>query len=85
MNRDRDGRKTDGCLDELLKIDRMRIVSSTLGDLQHHWCSLFFAGLDDGLEKFHIVYIEGTEGVFALQSLRKQVTRVGQWHISGNW
>ena len=82
VDRDGDGGQLDRRVDQALEVHRMRVIAGALGDLQHHRSLLFFAGLDDGLEQLHVVHVEGAEGVFALQGLREQVARVGQWHKS---
>ncbi len=69
VHRDGDGREADRRLDELLEVDRMRVLAGALGNLKHHGSLLLFAGLDDGLEQLHVVHVEGAEGVFALEGL----------------
>ena len=82
MDRDGDGGQLDRGVDQPLEVHRMGVIAGSLGDLQHHWGLLFLAGLNDGLEQLHVVHVESTEGVFALQGLREQFARVGQWHKS---
>lgn len=80
VHRDRDGAQADRRLDELLEINRMGIVPRPLGDLEHHGRLLLLAGLDDGLQQFHVVHVERAQRVLALQRLGKKVFRMGEWH-----
>jgi hypothetical protein len=66
---DRDGGEADGRFDELLEVDRVGVGTRALGDLEDDRGLFLFAGLDDGLDEFHVVDVESTEGVFALERL----------------
>ncbi len=72
--------EADGGFDEFFEVDGVGILAGAFGDLEHDGRFFLFAGFDDGLEQFHIVHVEGSQGVFALEGLCKQVARVGQWH-----
>ena len=82
MHRDGHGGKADGGLDELLEIHRVGVFAGALGNLEDQRGLLLFAGLDDRLDEFHVVDVEGAEGVFALEGLGEQVACVCQWHSS---
>jgi hypothetical protein len=80
VNRDGDIREGDGCFDKFLKVDRVSVFPRAVGDLEHHGRFFLFAGFDDCLEQFHVVDVEGTEGVLALQSFREEVFGMGEGH-----
>ena len=77
---DGDVGQADGRLDELLEINRVGVLARALGNLEHQRRFFLFAGLDDGLDEFHVVHVERAEGVFALQRLGEQVFGMCQWH-----
>ena len=80
MNRQRDGREADRRFDELLEINRMRVITGTARNLEHHWRLFFLAGLDDGLRHLHVVHVERAEGVLAFQGLGEQIVGMCEWH-----
>jgi len=41
---------------------------------------LLFAGLNDGLDQFHVVYVERAKGVFAFERFGEQIACMCQWH-----
>jgi hypothetical protein len=59
--------EADGGFDQLLQVDGIGILACAFGDLQHDGRFFLFASLDDGLQKFHVVDVEGAEGVLAFQ------------------
>src|SRR5262252_249791 len=61
----------DGCFNELLEIDWVRIPAGTFGNLKHHWRFFFFTSLHNGLQELHIVDVERPKGVLAFQGFRK--------------
>ena len=69
-----------GGLDELLEVHGVGVIARALGDLQHQRGLLLFGGFHDGLDELHVVHVEGTQGVFALEGLGEQVSCVCQWH-----
>ena len=62
-------------------------MARTLGNLEHQRGFFLFAGLDDGLDEFHVVDVESAEGVFAFERLGEQVFGMCQWHkfMIGFW
>lgn len=80
MDGDGDVREADGGLDELFQIDRVGIFAGAAGDLQHDRGFFLLAGLDDGLDEFHVVDVESAEGVFAFEGLGEQIFGVCQRH-----
>src|SRR5206468_754081 len=72
--------RADGGFDEFFEVDGMRIFPGAAGDLQHHGRLFFFASLDDGLEKFHVIDVKSAERVFALEGFGKEVLGMCQWH-----
>ena len=82
VDRDGDVGEADGGLDELLEINRVGVLARALGNLEHDWRLLLFAGLDDGLEELHVVDVKSAQRVFALQRLGEQVFSMCQWHKS---
>ena len=78
---DRNIGEADGGLDELLQVNRVGILAGALGNLQHYRRLFLLAGLNDGLEQFHVVDVKRPQRVFALQRLGKQVFGMCQWHI----
>ena len=67
MNGDGNIGKADRSLDQLFKIDRVGVVASAFGNLQHHRRFFLFTGFDDCLQQFHVVDIKRTQGVFAFK------------------
>ena len=80
MDGDGDVGQADGGLDELLEINRVGVLARALGNLEDERGFFLFAGLDDGLDEFHVVDVERAEGVFAFERLGEQVFGMCQWH-----
>ena len=72
--------EADGGLDELLEINRVGVLARAFGNLEHDGRLFLFAGLNDGLEQFHVVDVKGPQRVFALQRLGEQFFGMCQWH-----
>jgi hypothetical protein len=81
---DGDVGQADRRLDEFLEIDRVGVLAGALGNLEDQRRFFLFAGLNDGLDEFHVVDVERAERVFALQRLRKQFFGMCQWHKFSN-
>jgi hypothetical protein len=77
VNGDRDVGEADGGFDEFLEVDRVGVLPGAFGDLEHDGGFFLFAGFDDGLEQFHVVDVEGAEGVFAAEGFGEKITGVG--------
>src|SRR5581483_6665004 len=80
MDGNRDIREADGGFDELLEINRVGVLACAPRNLQHDRGLFLLASLDDRLEQFHVVYIEGAERVFSPESLGEKVLGMSQWH-----
>jgi len=85
VNRDRDVGKADGGLNELLEVNRVGVLARTLGNLEDERGFFFFAGFNNGLDEFHVIDVESTEGVFALERFGEQVFGMCQWHKCELW
>ena len=81
---DGDVGQADRRLDEFLEIDRVGVLAGAFGNLEHQRRLFLFAGLDDGLDEFHVVDVERAERVFAFQRLCKQLFGMCQWHRFSN-
>jgi hypothetical protein len=55
------------------EINRVGVLAGALGNLQHERGFFLFASLNDGLDEFHVVHVEGAQGVFAFERLGEQV------------
>jgi len=64
---DGDVGQADRRLDEFLEIDGVGVLAGALGNLENQRRLFLFAGLHDGLDELHVVYVECAEGVFTLQ------------------
>jgi hypothetical protein len=82
VDSDRNRGKTHRRFNQLFEVNGMGILTRSARDLQHDRGFFLFTGLDDGLEQFHVVYVESPEGVFSFERLSEQFFGVGQWHIS---
>ena len=65
--------QADGSLNELLEVNRVGVGARAFGNLKDERGFFLFAGLDDGLDEFHVVDVERAEGVFAFERLGEQV------------
>ena len=70
----------DSGFDQFLEINGAGILSGAFGNLEHDGRLLLLASFDDRLEEFHVVNIEGTEGVFAFKRFGEQIFSMCQWH-----
>ena len=82
MDRDGDIGSADGRLNELLEINGAGVLAGAFGDLKHDRRLFLLAGLDDGLEQFHIVDVEGTDAITALGGFVEDLAQCGEWHRS---
>ena len=73
VDRDGNGGEADGGLNEFLEIDRVGVSPCALGNLENQRGFLLFAGFDDGLDEFHVVYVEGPDRIFSSQGFGKQL------------
>src|ERR1041384_6704750 len=85
MDGDGDVREAYGGFDEVPEINRVGAMARSAGDLQHQRGLLLLAGLDDGLDEFHVVDVESAQRVFTLERLGEQIASVCEWHGSKNF
>src|SRR5579864_1424676 len=72
--------KADSGFDEFFEIEGIGVLASAFGNLEHDRSFFLLASLDDGLQEFHIVDVEGAQGVFALEGLGEKLASMSQWH-----
>lgn len=82
MDGDGDGGDGDGGFDQFTEVHGMGVGAGAAGNLEDDGGFFLFAGFDDGLDEFHIVHVEGTDGVFAFEGLGEELLGGGQWHRS---
>ena len=80
MQADRQAGLDDGGLHQLHQIGVVGIGPGALGNLKNQRSLQILGGFGDALHDFHVVDVEGTNGIAAVISLLKHFGRSNQWH-----